>query len=343
MRRQGSLYLLAIILVALGCSESMPTAVDVNLKASPKALAHEPPLVQHIISPKATDPHIDVALEDHLVWLDPTQQPHPRLFVFFHSASSRPANVQLVPMEAARLGYHVISLRHPSGPPGVGAICTQFTDREELESCYENIRLQTLDGVVRSDLISVNPPNSIYNRLTKLLEYLAAHFPEEGWSQFLTDGAPLWSHIAVAGISAGGGYAALIAKLHEVARVVMISSPTDGLIDLDDGARMVEIGATPPDRHYGLAHQQEFPIRPIRANWNKLGLDVFGPPVVPETSAPPYSGTHMLLTNLPPSRGVLDPNSAHCLTANDRCTPLAADGTPALRDAWRYISGQPGK
>ncbi len=136
---------------------------------------------------------------------------------------------------------------------------------------------------------------------------------------------------------------ALIAKLHEVARVVMISSPTDGLIDLDDGARMVEIGATPPDRHYGLAHQQEFPIRPIFANWNKLGLGVFGPPVVPETSEPPYSGTHMLLTNLPPSTGVLNPNSAHCLTANDSCTPLAADGTPALRDAWRYISGQPGK
>src|SRR5262249_5667854 len=188
--------------------------------------------VQHIISPQATDPEIDTFLDPHYVWLNPGQTQNSKLWVFLPSATTKPAEYQLIAQEAAHLGYHVISLMYPNGR-AVVAICNPLPSPEERESCYENMRLQTLDGVPRSKFTDVNPPNSIYNRLTKLLEYLAARFPGERWKQFLDHGSPRWTRIVVAGHSQGGGNAAMIGKLHRVARVVMISSPPDGCVDPD--------------------------------------------------------------------------------------------------------------
>ncbi len=42
-----------------------------------------------------------------------------------------------------------------------------------------------VDGIDRSPIVDVNAANSIDNRLTKLLEYLAAQHPEEDWSRYL--------------------------------------------------------------------------------------------------------------------------------------------------------------
>lgn len=293
----------------------------------------EEPLVQHIVPPQATDPQIDTFLDPHYVWLDPEQAEDPKLWLFLPSAGAKPAEFQLIAKEAARLGYHVISLMYPNGEV-ILSVCNPLPP-EERENCYENIRLQTLDGIQRSDFSSVNPSNSIYNRVTKVLQYLAATFPKEGWRHFLKDGAPRWSRIVVAGHSQGGGNAAMIGKLHRVARVVMISSPPEGCMDSQcQAARWVAIGATPANRYYGLAHQRELPIRAERANWEAFGLNAFGAPVTPETSAPPYGCTHMLITNLDPAPGGYFVGS----TARDSATPRLADGTPALRNAWRYIS-----
>jgi hypothetical protein len=64
-------------------------------------------------------------------------------------------------------------------------------------------------------------------------------------------------------------------------------------------------------------------------------MDVFGPLVAPEASAPPYGGTHRLVTDLRPQRGGY--KFAHPSTVIDFYTPLKKDGTPALADAWRYM------
>src|SRR5207245_975490 len=67
------------------------------------------------------------------------------------------------------------------------------------------------------------------NRLTKLLQYLALQYPDEGWDRFLLRDKPKWSQIAVSGHSQGGGNAAMIAKIRLVARVVLFSSVTDSI------------------------------------------------------------------------------------------------------------------
>jgi len=59
-----------------------------------------------------------------------------------------------------------------------------------------------------------------------------------------------------------------------------------------------------------------------------------------EDSAPPYGRMRTLLTDLLPSTGTYA--NAHGSVARDQFTPLAADGTPALRDAWRYMLGAQG-
>jgi pimeloyl-ACP methyl ester carboxylesterase len=114
--------------------------------------------------------------------------------------------------------------------------------------------LETVDGVQRSAIVNVSPANCINNRLTKLLHYLARACPEEGWSKFLKAGAPRWERIAFGGHSQGGVAAAMLAKLHLVARVVLFSTLGDVVGPM--AAHWLSTHATPSDRYYGLAVAQ---------------------------------------------------------------------------------------
>ena len=96
----------------------------------------------------------------------------------------------------------------------VGAI-ESLAKRFGVEIEYEEISPEAEQARQRKD------------RLTKLLGFLAAHYPMEGWSRFLADDKPKWSQIALSGHSQGGGEAAMLAKLRVVARVVLFSSVVD--------------------------------------------------------------------------------------------------------------------
>src|SRR5204863_1646379 len=164
--------------MALGCNlDKAP--VGPRGPAFDESLAPAAPLVPHVIAPQATDPAIDRFLDDHYVWLDTTARTNHRLFVFLpgtvvgSATPQRPAQFQLVQQEAARLGYHVIGLMYVNSG-GIAQACP--TDPDPA-ACYENARLEVMDGIDRSPIVDVNAANSIDNRLTKLLEYLAAQYP----------------------------------------------------------------------------------------------------------------------------------------------------------------------
>src|SRR2546426_7107631 len=160
-----------------------------------------------------------------------------------------------------------------------------------------------VDGIDRSPIVDVNAANSIDNRLTKLLEYLAAQHPEEDWSRYLAHHKPKWSQIAISGHSGGGGFAAIIAKLRVVARVVLFGSVTDSVGT--QSVPWVATHLTPSDCYYGLAHDRDSFFPPIRASWICLGMAGFGPAVAPETSEPPYGFSPMALPHVPPPGGVV--------------------------------------
>jgi hypothetical protein len=389
-----------IMAVLLAICAMMPLSASANEEVgttvSSVADAHR--VKRLSIDPAITDLNADPPMlssfGNHLVW--PVDRSHTPgsvdkslLYLFLPATSTTPLNYTFIEQAAADLGYHVIGLAYPNQDTVVGK-CNVIWDPKDpdnmdnyntRQSCYLNVRQQTIGGV-KQDITytKVSFTDTIYNRLTKLLVYLADNYPDEGWNDFLDDtGSPVWSRIVVAGHSQGGGNAALIGKLHLVARVVMISSPPDGCfisnipdqngVTLDQtqfptckdpgpgfaGAQWTSPGVTPADRHYGLAHQSEFAVTPMLANWgtqlNKsgqwqnylghFGLLQFGTPVAPEAGAPPYGCTHMLLTNLR-APGVPKVNLTlqdHRLTVRNDYTPIDQNtGLPVLLDAWRYIS-----
>jgi hypothetical protein len=339
-------YTLAAAVIALavaGCRDaSAPDDVTRSRSVKPTmSEATVAPLVLHIIAPQLTDANIDYVptlnpqLNHHYVWLDTSARGNPKLLVFMAGANGRPVGWQLVQQEAARVGYHVIGLMYQNNVP-VDSICKGSSDRD----CSGNLRLEILEGVDSSSLTVVTPANSIDNRLAKLLPYLASQYPDEGWSRFLEeDGTPKWSQIAVAGHSQGGGQAALIGRLRHVDRVVMFSSPPDARVP-DEVDPWVFIGATPAAKYFALFHDRDQLAAAIRANLAALNMEGFGAAVQAELSAPPYDGTHILFTDLMPQGGYATPRPHQSTTRDDR-TPLGPDGTPLLRDAWRYLLGEP--
>ncbi len=241
----------ALVAMALGCNADQPSGLDrskLSARFDPSA-GSEAPLVEHIVAPQATDPAIDKFLDDHYAWLDTAAQSNQKLFVFMPGAGQVPAMFQLVQQEAARLGYHVVGLSYVTRLGGVVFTCPIAPDPA---SCYENTRLEIVDGVDRSPLVNISQANSIDNRLTKLLQYLAAQYPDEGWDKFLLAGdQPKWSQIAIAGHSQGGGEAATIAKIRLVARVVLFSSVTDSVHS--DAPAWESTHMTPTERYWGIA------------------------------------------------------------------------------------------
>src|SRR5690242_13043802 len=161
--------------LTLACNLDRPAlgparpAVDRQLEQSSS------PLVEHIVAPQATDAAIDQGLDDHYVWLDTTARSNHKLFVFLPGTGQNPSIFQLVQQEAARLGYHVIGLMYPTGG-GLAKACPTTPDPS---SCYENARLEIIDGLDRVPFLNVNVANSIDNRLTKLLQYLTRQYPDE--------------------------------------------------------------------------------------------------------------------------------------------------------------------
>jgi hypothetical protein len=334
-----ALIIASVTVGLIGCrdgtapSEALrPLAIRPSMEDTPGDPA---PLVPYIVAPKTTDAAIDRALAPHYVWFDPAARTNRKLLLFMPGANNQPAGWQLLGQEGARLGYHVIGLMYQND-----AVVVQTCTGSTIEpDCSEKIRLEVLEGDVPIDYstrVTVTPPNSIDNRLTKLLVHLQDNFPAQEWSQFLEDGAPNWRRIVVSGQSQGAGQAALIAKLRRVDRVVMFSGVPDARVAAATDP-WISIGETPAAKYFALFHDQDHLEAGIRANLNALDLSRFGDPVKVEGNVPPYSDAHMLFTDLKPQKGCLMPNP-HQSTARDDNTPLGPDG-PQLRAAWRYLLG----
>ena len=133
----------------------------------------------------------------------------------------------------------------------------------------------------------------------------------------------------------------MIGKLRHVDRVVMFSASPDG------ADAWVSIDKTPAAKHFGLVHERDpftdltFTVGSL-ASFRALQMERFGDPVLVESSAPPYGGTHILLTNLLPQTRSYDHPFAHGSTVRDSFTPLEIDGTPEERQSPGHLLGHSG-
>ncbi len=231
---------------------------------------------------------------------------------------------------AARLGYHVISLRYPN------ALSASAARNDEDGAEFERFRLAIIEGGA-SKHITIPRAESIEHRLVKLLQHLAKTRPDESWNKFLAaDGTIKWSLIAVAGQSQGGGHAALIALRHRVARMVATGAPKDFNLKLDaPAAWLAQKSATPKTRFFAFNHVQDrqaatWPQQV--ANLRALGLDAFGDPVDVDRAEPPYRHARILTTNYP--GGTVTSREAHTSVISWR-------NAAVFEKVWRYLLTEP--
>lgn len=285
------------------------------------------------VNPQTTDPQIDTFLSQHYVSRNPGVTQRDQLMVFLPGTNGAPIAYRAFTNLAADMGFHAIALTYVNGE-GVNEMCGPTLDLD----CYGNVRLEILDGTDRSTLVSVNRPNSIENRLIKLLIHMQQINPAANWAQYLDAGTGIrWDRIVIAGHSQGGGHAGIIGKTRRVARVLMFAA-----MDFN-GARnsvanwMLLSSTTPNAAYFGFSHQQDeevnYTILTTRA-WTAYGMDVFGAPVSVDTALPPYGDTHSLSTNV---AEIPAGSNYHGAIVVDTRFPVDQNGVCIYEPAWRYL------
>jgi hypothetical protein len=225
---------IAPALLLLGCA---------NLHAAAKILR---------IDPQQTDSAIAEVHGPHLALYDPQVTSADRLLVFFVGTRARAESGLTIESAFAKWGYHAISLDYEDNVIAVS--CAHSLDA----ACFDRYREAIVSGAPGSEKISVDPANSILNRLQKLLVYLVKTDPDGKWGEFVSGGQPVWGRIVVAGHSQGSGHAAFIGKMFQVDKVLMFSGPQDYLDDLDEPAPWESRpSATPVSRFFAFLNEND--------------------------------------------------------------------------------------
>ncbi len=250
----------------------------------------------HVVPPAATDAAIIGSDALHRVYFDPAAPRRNELLVFLPgTGGSTIGRPRAFSATAAELGYHVIDLAYPD------SISATICWRDSNPTCFENFRREIIEGRDTSPRIAVGHADGIENRLEKLLQMLNARQPRRVWGQFLGPaGSVAWEKVALAGQSQGGGHAALIARDHVAARVLLFGAPKDYDPKRHKPAPWYRPGRTPGGRFFAFVHTRDaqgcsFPqqIEIYRA----MGLTA--EPSSVDGAAPPYGNAHILLTSYP--------------------------------------------
>ncbi len=288
------------------------------------ASAQQSDAVIFSVSPRDADPAITRFVDDDVVLSKRTVRADAPLLVFLPGTHGVPQNVKRFLAAAALDGYRAIGLMYDDAD-AVNVICPQNPD----PSCTALVRRKRIYGVNDTKLIDDQPQESIVNRLVKLLQYLDAQRPAEGWKAYLAGAQPNWSRIAVSGHSQGAGMAAFIAKEHAVARVILFSSPWDFQRGGALSPWLREPSATPPDRWFAAYHTKEPMARFIARAYLALGI--------------PSANVRVLSLEPQPNANVarLGRMVYHTSVVGDYTTPLNSDGTPAYSADWLFMLGHP--
>ena len=281
------------------------------------------------VLPSDTDASITNWNEPHLV-ATPTRQPASGYLVLFLPGSYGNPRRQTSLLQAmVDQGHYAINLRYPNDWT-IGGLCRN----QSLPDCHEVLRKHILTGQPPNPLLHLPTQDSILNRLTQLLVWLADEGTDHNWAQFLDASSnPRWPQLIVAGHSQGGGHALLISKEFPVARCVLFSAPTDALGRSSQPASWVaRHGRTPPEACFGFCHTSDRVFERVSNGWRAMGLEPWGDLTYVEDTPPPYANSHRLV-----SRARIPRARHHGSVVTDRATPRGLDGQPIFSDVWRYL------
>jgi hypothetical protein len=271
----------------------------------PRVDVSDPQLYEFEFSPDEADPEAMTHLGTQLAHLDTTVPIRGRLVVYLHGAGSPGTcgsydHGRLL----AALGFHVFAPCY-SSDYGVGN-CD-----DDIGGC----RLEAFEGVDHHPFIDIAPPDSTEVRVTRALQHLQAIHPGGDWQYFIEGDAPRWDRIVISGISHGASSSGLIGMNRLVDRVVMLSGPLD-----TDQAWLLGVPLTPIERFWAFTHTDDDQHEGHLQSFEDMGLP--GAPTVVDGAAPPYDGSHRLVTSAP--------------TGNGHSSTQAGGASPEQDGAWVF-------
>jgi len=294
------------------------------------------------VTPSATDVNINTYTnaaqqEVHICYYNTAVTSRNELLVFFPGTGGKPNGNDYFDQLAANLGYHVIGLMYPNDT-AIGAICQYQND----SVCFEKNRLEIIDGTDRSIYTSVNRANSIENRLIKCIQYLNINYPSQNWGQYLDiNDSLIWNKLAFAGHSQGGGHAALIAKYHDVARVICLASPKDYFVSpINMAAKWIDTNhVTSTNRYFSFTHvADQTGCTPAQQQeiFDLLGMRTIADSISVDANTPPYNNSRILMTYLAVANGTtINPHG--CVLVDNKVPDIQTTGTNLYLDAWTYM------
>lgn len=287
----------------------------------------------------------------------PQGTPRHQLAIVLNGAGAQPLAYTKLSSSLQAAGFSVAAVRYSSAVSTTAA-CPD-ANAVAAPDCQRAVRSEITFGANVADptghaydssAVAVSQASSLVNRTLRLVDYLASHYPTDGWSDYQARSGGVctsvdpaygvcdldWSKVVLVGHSLGAGEALYLSKFHPVARVVLLSGPFDeytvsGTITV--APWITEGGfATPTSSIFGLTNTVEPNFAATSAAWNALGL--VGPQVSVDGALAPYGGSQQLTTSLTPACSVW--GSSHDSTGQDLCVN---GSPPKLTMAWQFMAG----
>ncbi len=330
-------------------------AATVNCQASSTAITVPAGVITLTVVPSLTNPAIAEPACPHYVALSTSALRQPELFVLLPASGAEPLQYQMLLNQAAANGYYAIGLAYPNSP-SVESLCGTGPQGRVIDpACHQSVRNEIITGIDSSPLVTITLANSISGRLRNLLEALNTQAPAANWGQFVKpNGAVDWGKIRISGHSQGSGHAGLIATRESVARMCTFTGPGDNVISTTVpatgpyisttvGATTLYAGpadwvtsttATSASLLYSFRHTDDAPYEITLLTWDVMGhLDIAGVANV-DSSAPPYSNSHALTSEVLMTRPGANEHSG---IVTDDATPLTPLGRPIFAPVWQYM------
>jgi hypothetical protein len=286
-------------------------------------------IVFYKIPPHLTDASIDNWLEPHYVAFNQNIKHRPQLFLCLNGSFGKPGQQKLFLREVVNLGYLAINLNYPND----WTIANLCQNSKNLD-CHRNKRKAIIYGQDNARKITITTANSLENRLSKLLLFLAKNVSQIPWLNYLNSHQIKWESVIIAGHSQGGGHAALIAKENLVSRVIMLASPADyNQYNHQMASWLSAPQATPSDRFYGFVHAKDPAYAKIIKAWDLLGLSNHGDLINVDRVQISNLNSHQLVTVKSPK----NLGRFHGSVFNDHHTPISIDGQPIYKNVWQYL------
>lgn len=332
MRSIFLISLLLSVLTVLNCSNSGDPEPDA-IKKVKEDTTRQGVLLEYTVLPQLTDNTIKESEEPHFAYIDQRVSPKGTLLVFLGGTHSFPRQFQLFPRTASGLGYHVVNINY------LNDISSRVCEDETDMKCFANYHEEVIFGNDESDAVKIDSGNSIVNRIIKLLQYLNAGHPSDGWAQYYATNGLLFSKVVFAGHSQGGGHAAYIASKVSVARVVLFCSPNDYSVKYQRVADWCngEL-ATTTDRFFGLNHKRDEIVSPSEqyAVWKALGMLTGSDTSSADKST--YKNFRALYTNYEPNPEATTLRLKHNMPVVDNVIPAGPEGDQ-LKKVWKHLLG----